>query len=379
MSRLNINNLTNENEDGSPKITGITTFSSNAFLEAPKGTTAQRPENVAPGMIRFNTDSGHLEYYTGEFWDEVLVANNTLDGGNRGLFGGGDATNEIKYITISTLGDVIDFGDLIGTNNISRSTFSSSTRGVIAGGGSPETANVEYITLSSTGSSQDFNGDLTVARRNAAGLSNSTRGIVAGGWAPLTTPTGYVNTIDYMTISSLGVNAQDFGDISTVREFIGGVSSSTRGVFWGGSGNIPASGARVNTIEYITISTTGNAIDFGDITSGVKSGTFTACNSTRGISAGGNTPDIINVIDFITTASLGNSQDFGDLTQPRRLGGSASSPTRGVFAGGYIPSSPVSNIIEYLTILSTGNSVDFGDLSTTRTRIFGLSNGHGGL
>jgi hypothetical protein len=90
MSRLNINNLTNENEDGSPRISGISTFSSTAFLEAPKGTTAQRPENVAPGMIRFNTDSGHLEYYTGEFWDEVLVANNTLDGGNRGVFGNGN-------------------------------------------------------------------------------------------------------------------------------------------------------------------------------------------------------------------------------------------------------------------------------------------------
>ena len=113
MSRLNINRLTNENEDGSPKITGITTFSSNAFLEAPKGTTAQRPENVAPGMIRFNTDSGHLEYYTGEFWDEVLVANNTLDGGNRGLFAGGYTpgnSNVIDFITITSTGKCMIWG-----------------------------------------------------------------------------------------------------------------------------------------------------------------------------------------------------------------------------------------------------------------------------
>jgi hypothetical protein len=110
MSRLNINNLTNENEDGSPRISGISTFSSTAFLEAPKGTTAQRPENVAPGMIRFNTDSGHLEYYTGEFWDEVLVANNTLDGGNRGfLVEDTPATVTIDYITISTLGNALRF------------------------------------------------------------------------------------------------------------------------------------------------------------------------------------------------------------------------------------------------------------------------------
>jgi hypothetical protein len=87
MSKLNINRLTNENEDGAPKITGITSFSSSAFLETPKGTTAQRPENVSPGMIRFNTDSAHLEYYNGVEWTEVLVANNTLDGGARGVFG----------------------------------------------------------------------------------------------------------------------------------------------------------------------------------------------------------------------------------------------------------------------------------------------------
>ncbi len=89
MSRLNISRIQNENEDGSAAVSGISTFSSTAFLQAPRGTTAQRPENPQPGAIRFNTDSGHLEYYTGEFWDEVLVANNTLDGGNRMVIGGG--------------------------------------------------------------------------------------------------------------------------------------------------------------------------------------------------------------------------------------------------------------------------------------------------
>ena len=68
MSKLNISRLTNENEDGAPYISGITTFSSTAFLDPPKGTTAQRPEYVQPGMIRFNTDGAHLEYYNGFEW-----------------------------------------------------------------------------------------------------------------------------------------------------------------------------------------------------------------------------------------------------------------------------------------------------------------------
>ena len=113
MSKLNIRRLTNENEDGAPSVSGITTFSSIAFLDPPKGNTAQRPEYVQPGMIRFNTDGAHLEYYNGVEWTEVVVANNSLDGGNRGLFGGAEGPNNtIEYITISTLGNSSDFGDL---------------------------------------------------------------------------------------------------------------------------------------------------------------------------------------------------------------------------------------------------------------------------
>ena len=126
MSRLNINNLTNENEDGSPRISGISTFSSAHYFVPPSGTTAERPSDPGEGMIRFNTDSGHLEYYTGEFWDDVIVNNyqigistnpaGTSGGlGHRGLWGGGFTdpanTNTIDYVTISTLGNAQDFGD----------------------------------------------------------------------------------------------------------------------------------------------------------------------------------------------------------------------------------------------------------------------------
>lgn len=217
MSKLNITNLTNENEDGSPKITGISTFSSTAFLEAPKGTTAQRPENVAPGMIRFNTDSGHLEYYTGEFWDEVLVANNTLDGGNRGVFAGGGSpaptTNILDYVTITTLGNALDFGDLTGVSAYT-AAFSSTTRGIWSGGYYNNT--ISYITITSTGNSTDF-GDLT-AGGYVNGCSSSTRGIISGGAAPSSGPRAG-NTIDYVTIASTG-NAVDFGDL-TVDGFAG--------------------------------------------------------------------------------------------------------------------------------------------------------------
>ena len=43
-----------------------------------------------------------------------------------------------------------------------------------------------------------------------------------------------------------------------------------------------------------------------------------ASNKTRGLFAGGYSPDNSNVIDFITFSSLGNAQDFGDLTEEKR-------------------------------------------------------------
>ncbi len=373
MSKLNISRLTNENEDGSPKITGITTFSSNAFLEAPKGTTAQRPENVAPGMIRFNTDSGHLEYYTGEFWDEVLVANNTLDGGNRGLFGGGynapSISNVIEYITISTTGNALDFGDLYYATYIT-SACSSSTRGVWGGGAYHNV--IQYVTISSTGDSIDF-GDLSGPNGLLSATSSSTRGLFNGGYAPAIIK----NTIDYITIASTG-DAKDFGDLLIRTSNHISFSSSTRGIFGGGQGPDTPLGV-YNNINYVTISTLGNAIDFGDLN--ITTYSLAGCsNSTRGLFGGGVTPVNTNAISFITIASTGNAQDFGDLTAARRDLCATSSSTRGVFATSGISQPTYANLIEYVTILTTGNAIDFGDLNVPKVFIPGAcSNGHGGL
>ena len=92
---------------------------------------------------------------------------------------------------------------------------------------------------------------------------------------------------------------------------------------------------------------------------------------------GGKTPSNINTIQYITIASTGNATDFGDLTVARALPGGASNSTRGIFAGGEAPS--ISNIIDYITIASTGNGADFGDLTISVARHGGNSNGHGGL
>ena len=164
-----------------------------------------------------------------------------------------------------------------------------------------------------------------------------------------------------------------FGDLTLSRADSASFSSSTRGVW--ASGALAAPNISLsNVIDYVTISSLGNAVDFGDTT---KTGNSAGCsNSTRGII--GSCPGDSNVIEFITISSTGNSQDFGDQTiSTRVIMGAFSSPTRAIFGGGSDAS--VGNTIDYITISTTGNAVDFGDLTQERFRLTGCSNGHGGL
>ena len=43
-----------------------------------------------------------------------------------------------------------------------------------------------------------------------------------------------------------------------------------------------------------------------------------------------------NVIDYFTISSYGNASDFGDLTVARGATDGLASPTRGIFCGGFV-------------------------------------------
>jgi hypothetical protein len=296
---------------------------------------------------------------------------------NYTFFAGGFAgsnLNIIDYVEITSTGNATDFGDL-SVALFSVGGLASTTRGVMAGGGNAANTGVntiEYVTMSSKGNTTSFGTLNAGARINGPGtLSNSTRGIIGGGeGAAPTYP--LTNIIDFITIATTG-NASNFGDLSSARYVIGATASSTRGVFGGGN-SLPAT----NIIEYITIATTGNTTNFGDLTnarSRVSNGVVSS--GTRGVFAGGLvTPLGVNTIDFITIASEGNATDFGDLTQTTsNTMGSGSNLTRGVFGGG----ASDSNVIQYITIASAGNAIDFGDLTVGRIYVGGLSNANGAL
>jgi len=90
-----------------------------------------------------------------------------------------------------------------------------------------------------------------------------------------------------------------------------------------------------------------------------------ASNAVRGLFAGGFAPsDGTNLIDYITIATLGDAVDFGDLTRRTHYAGTGSSSTRMVIGGGddHPSGGNYSNVIDYVQITSTGDAIDFGDL-----------------
>ena len=233
------------------------------------------------------------------------------------------------------------------------------TRGICAGGflepDSDSSNRINVFNISTTGNATDF-GDLTQKRYAMAGVSSRVRGLFGGGRTD-PSPTARFDIIDEITIASTG-NATDYGDLDTQQVSPTGFSNSTRGVFAGGYNP-----TNTDKIQYVTIAVKENAIDFGNLTS-ARFGAGAVSNGTRGIIGGGqNTDGVINTINFVTISTQGDAADFGDLTDARRLMGNAaaSNAVRGIFAGGTTPSN--TNLIDYITIATLGNAVDFGDLS----------------
>ena len=317
------------------------------------------PIEVPQGAIRLNTDSQRLEFFAQDRWYEIATNVPTLDGGARGLIGGGRDKTALNFITIPTAGNGTDFGDF-STDDIEGGAFASRTRSV--GFGKVQHTNImEFVTFSSTGNATDF-GDMVVLRRSAQSCSNQTRGVMMGGIIPGTPNT---DAIDFSTIATTG-NALDFGNLATVSgNASGNAGSPTRGLCLGGTPS--ATGAA----QFITIATTGDASTFGDLNE--SQGNRGSCsNSIRAI----HTHE--QVIDFLTIATTGNSTHFGELGNDYAYKAACTSKTRAVWGGGLV-SPGGSNMMMYIEIMTGGDSVDFGDMDDNYYVNVASSNDHGGL
>jgi len=362
------------------KLTGgrLDSLTVTGKFDLPHGGSEDREDTPEKGSTRFNQDLGQLEFYTGYEWRTV---NSYADSGGRGrgVFGGGSPSGgggiaTVDFINIQNIGNAVNFGEL----SVARRGIggcSSSIRGLFGGGDDPTGDTIDYITIASEGNAIYF-GDLTHSDVHVGSLSSSTRGIWAGG----TTPAN-VDTIDYVEISTLG-NALDFGNLMEPNHAPSGVSNGVRGVFGGGNTAQPfhASGT-TDRIQFINISSLGDAVDFGNLTQ-FRGYITAASNSVRGVyGAGYTTPIFSKTIDYLTIATTGNAIDFGEISQTAYGQQGCATQTRAIVAVGLqvAPSNTRVNNIEYVEIATTGNSVDFGDLTLARSVLGALSDSHGGL
>ena len=218
-----------------------------------------------------------------------------------------------------------------------------------------DTAHLEYFRGDTIGwteieASSPELGGGTGSNENALGA----RAINGGGFLG-------IRTIEFVTVSTTG-DSQDFGDLIAAGAIHGkqGVCTETRMLFSGGYIN--------NAIEFITVASTGNSTDFGDMT--IRRYGEAGVNDTiRGILGGGasTTPFVpshgatTNMIEYVTIAQTGNAVDFGDLLVAKSPGTSVNNTTRGIFQRSDTPSTPV-GVMDTIIMRTLGNATDFGDV-----------------
>ena len=178
------------------------------------------------------------------------------------------------------------------------------------------------------------------------------RGLFTGGYASGASSPKTTDKINYVNIASTG-NAQEFGTLSSGanQDIVPCGASRTRGVFRNGNSA---------SMTFVTFASTGNSVTFGN--SGLTANRANGLsNETRGIHGGGS-GSTRNQMEYITIASTGNAVDFGNLVTGAHSAGTGASATRGIFAGCAAHPTNNGNAIEFVTIATLGNAEDFGDL-----------------
>ena len=271
-----------------------------------------------------NTISNNIEY-----WDISASSGNAVDFGDltrshyRGMaassadyvytIGGytafnSTAVNVIDRFATATTGNATDVGDTVVSNVFDGTAEASISAGrVVYCDGKYQNNNttIEYFAFGSSVTAADF-GDQNVAVYQMGSAANETRKLIAGGY----TTSAATNAIQYITMATTG-NAADFGDLvhgATYRSFGAGTGGQDKAIFGDGT----AGGYSSANMQYVDITTTGNAVDFGDLHTGAAINTG-LCNATKAHVIGGYNGASINNIQQFTMATTGNATDYGDL------------------------------------------------------------------
>jgi len=327
---------------------------------------------VHDGQLAYAQDTNRMYVYSGESWykSEISTVYTPAEVlyGDRGVIAGGGGSNSsasrrVEYFNLVTGTTVGNFSDstINGSTNSGGSTTNGS-RMVFCKKGT----GLAYMSIPdpTTDEVNSF-GQLTQTCELGAGTGDGIYGVFFGCVGSNNDGT---DAIQYITIDTTG-NATVFGDQTEFSQQMGdtGVSDKTRGIYAGGK---VTAGNYIDTIAYITIATPGNATNFGDLQDGRETGS--GCHDeTRGVFiAGANNQygqAASNKTDYITMATTGNSTNFGDLSVEKKEHMCLSNGTYGYAISGYerpSGSGSFSNIreIQQFTIQTNSTATDIGDI-----------------
>jgi len=210
-------------------------------------------EFVTFSSLGDNTDFGNL--------NSVRQGPFGLSNSTRGIVGGGYNLTTIDYVTMSSTGNAQDFGDVdTSLSGVYQTGIMSPTRGVFNRSldGSPLAGRKEisFVTIATLGDAIQF-GDLQTARAAPGASSNPVRGIFFGGYSPDT------SSMEHINMASMG-NGVDFGDLLRDTKYnVGNCATPTRGFCAGGS-------PYTADIQQIDLTTLGDAVKFGDLSSAAR-------------------------------------------------------------------------------------------------------------
>jgi len=242
---------------------------------------------------------------------------------------------------------------------------------------------IQYKTMTTDGNMADF-GDLTKAVHNFKGSgSNGTRVLRGGGDANTEANNADQVTVDYFTAAST-IDASDAGDLETGGNRGGpnGASNGTLCMFMGGE-TYPGEGSpnySRDLIEYQNIGTTGGSSGGGNLTAASYShessnGDTKSLILNISTNANGQDDSAIDEHNFSTSA---NATDYGSLVKRKGVGygtGIMCSTTRVVFGGGLDDSWAKHNEVHYVPVASSSDSTDAMDLVRSASQLCGTSDG----
>lgn len=259
--------------------------------------------------------------------------------------------NNIEYFSFGT--SATDFGDATVATAAS-AAFSDGSRAVRVAG--YNTNVIDYISTATGGPATDFGNHLNNYSAHMQGISDGTYGVYAAG-----------SNYYYVTIQNPSAWASNFGTaaISSHLAGSGGGGDGTYGIFTGGDDE---------TIEKVTISTTGSATSHGDLV-GPVTYPYIMSDNTYTVMARGNF-NTDPYLEYITTATGGTAASFGSpvtlqgLYYGNQFAGASSDGTYGYVHGG--SNSP--SKIQYITFTSPSNQATaMGDLGQTVNQHTGTS------